>query len=260
MIKDLKGPKNYNRFYARDFRNARRFLPTATPPRQKFQGYVDFVFNPDAVAQLAEFNDNLQFREQISSLIQTASLPSVQFKTQKFNQYNIHRTVNLGVDYDPVTITAIDTVNNEWLTLLMQYFSYLYMNPRNKSENRAVKSYDSNQVVTTSPSEFLSDTFDSNAAGLDVGRDANFFERIDMILYHGQKGVQYSMTKPTLTSFKSGEIDYSSSEVQTFEMTFEYESFTVHQETNFSLSDFDKSRFERVDNIPLPGFDGGPNG
>lgn len=252
MTGDVRGPRNYDRFYVRDFRNARRFLPAATPPRQKFQGYVNFVFNPDVVEQV---NDNRVFREQISSLVRTASLPSVQFKTEKLNQYNIHRVVNTGVEYEPVNITVMDTVNNEWLTLIMQYFSYLYMNPRNKSSSRAVESYPTNPEVTTSNGEFMSDTssFDSNAAGLDIGQDANFFDRIDMILYHGQQGVQYSILKPTMTSFKPGDIDYASSDVQTFDLSFDYENFTVVQDVNFALNNYDKSRFEQVSDFSLPG-------
>ena len=36
--------KNY---YMRDFQNARRFKPGNTPVRQKFNGYVNFHFNPE---------------------------------------------------------------------------------------------------------------------------------------------------------------------------------------------------------------------
>jgi hypothetical protein len=97
------------------------------------------------------------------------------------------------------------------------------------------------------------ETFDSNAAGLDIGQDANFFDRIDMILYHGQQGVQYSILKPTMTSFKPGDIDYASSDVQTFDLTFDYESFTVVQDINFALNNYDKRRFEQVGDFRLPG-------
>ena len=33
------------RFYAKDFRNAYQFRPDVAPPRQKFQGYINFVPN-----------------------------------------------------------------------------------------------------------------------------------------------------------------------------------------------------------------------
>jgi hypothetical protein len=60
-------------------------------------------------------------------------LPELEFKTEIKNSYNRKRIVNTGVEYQPIDIKVFDTINNEWLTLFMKYFSYHYMNPKNKN-------------------------------------------------------------------------------------------------------------------------------
>lgn len=260
IIKDIFGLGNNNKFYARDFRNAYTFRPDQLPPRQKFQGYVNFVVNRALYADTL-YTENLgsSFRLQLGSLVRTASLPEVEFKTDVKNAYNRKRIVNTGVEYQPVDIKVFDTINNEWLTLFMKYFSYHYMDPRSKQFDSASRD------VGLNPTEQLtSDLFgskfgrntgwDSNAYGYNLNEVANFFERIDYVLYHGNKGVQYSLINPVLTRFRTGEIDYSNSDVLEFDMTFDYESFTIHDTVNFGLSEFDVARFEDARNFTGPAF------
>jgi hypothetical protein len=67
------------------------------------------------------------------------------------------------------------------------------------------------------------------------------------VLYHGNKGVQYSIMNPVITSFKPGTIDYASSDVMEFSLTLEYESFTTYSTYNFDLSGEDLDRFEKIE-------------
>lgn len=238
--------KFFDRFYFRDHKNANRFKPNATPPRQLFEGYVEFGFNPEV-----QLGDNLIFREQISSLLQTATLPSMSVNNIIKNQYNIKRVVATGVDYSPVEMTVFDTVNNEWAALIMRYYSYMFMQPRNKlngttRDEGIPEGYRSNAETLTRPSEFMADTFESNAAGLNIGNDPNFFNHIKIVVYHAGKGTEYILFKPTLTEFQLGEIDYTSSETRKFQLRFEYENFTINNEVNFVLNEDDKTRFERM--------------
>lgn len=269
-IFDIFGNGGNNKFYARDFRNAYTFRPDINPPRQRFQGYVNFIVNRSLYGE-SWYNDNASYRTQISSLVRTASLPEIEFKTETKNQYNRKRIINTGVEYQPVDIKVIDTVNNEWLILFMKYYSYHYMNARNKQGNEPSR----NAVGASSLGDFggranidLSDgsenrgsefghdssSWDSNAYGFNLNLTSTFFERIDYVLYHGNKAVQYSLFNPTLTRFRTGEIDYSSSEVMEFDMTFEYESFNIYQNVNFGLSDVDVLRFENARNFTGPAF------
>ena len=257
-IFDIFGNGGNNKFYARDFRNAYGFRPDINPPRQKFNGYINFIVNRELYGE-SWYNDNASFRTQISSLVRTASLPEIEFKTDTKNQYNRKRIINTGVEYQPVDIKVIDTINNEWLILFMKYYSYHYMNPRNKQGRDS-----SRETVggTTTPGKetihsfFGQDTgaWDSNAYGFNLNLTSTFFERIDYVLYHGNKAVQYSLVNPTLTRFRTGDIDYSSSEVMEFDMTFEYESFNVYQNVNFGLSEVDILRFEKGQDFTGPAF------
>lgn len=260
-ILDIFGPGGNNKFYARDFRNSYTFRPDQNPPRQKFQGYVSFVVNRELYGSTLYGDQmNSEFRLRLGSLVRTATLPEVEFKTETKNAYNRKRIVNTGVEYQPVDIKVFDTINNEWLILFMKYFSYHYMNPRNKQYgerdvgndprmSKTIQQFDSSEFGKNGPN-----TWNSNAYGYNVNELANFFERIDYVLYHGNKGIQYSLINPVLTRFRTGEIDYASSDVMEFDMTFEYESFTIYEQVNFGLSEFDVARFENASGFTGPAF------
>jgi hypothetical protein len=242
-VNKFVGPHSNPRFYARDFRNAYRFRPDVSPPRQKFQGYVNFVYNRDVLQFLA--NNNMTFKTSMSSLVRTATLPSMEFNTEIKNQYNKKKIVNSGVTFKPCTVTALDTVDNEWLTILMKYYAYMYMNPRNKNRfgDRDIE-VNKDNIDELINSSFGGDTFASNEMGLNLQREANFFDRIDIILYAGGKGVQYSMTKPFITDIQMGSLDYADSTFMDFQISFDYENFTVYDRLNFDLTDVDLDRFE----------------
>ena len=250
-------------FFLRDFRNASHLRPDVNPPRQKFQAYVNFILNRDLYSFLYGENGTKEFRTRISSLVRTADLPSVTFQTETKNSYNRKKIVNTGVQYNPVSMTVFDTVGNEWLLTLMKYFSYHYMDPRNKQEvgNRDIEGSVVKQggMYTKGSSfglqsESTPAMWDSNLAGYNPNITAHFFERIDYVLYHGNKGVQYSIINPVLTEFKPGNIDYSDSGVMEFNLSFEYERFTVFNQTNFGLSEEDVDRFEDTSMITGPAF------
>ena len=242
------GKNTNSKFYARDFRNNYRFRPDVNPPRIKFEGYVNFVFN----RELASFLDmeNHTFKTNISSLVRRAKLPSVSFKNIIKNQYNKKKIVATGVEYAPVEITVFDTLNNEWLQVLMRYFSYLFMNPRNRNAegNRDIF-LNTDAKVENIKSSFGAEggsSFKSGEAGLNLQRTKQFFERIDIIMYHGGKGVQYSMTSPLINSFDFGDMDYASNEFVEFNIACDYENFTVYDIANFDLTGVDLDRFEKV--------------
>jgi hypothetical protein len=260
-ILDIFGPGGGNNFYARDFRNAYGFRPDQNPPRQKFQGYVSFVVNRLLYGDtLYGDMSSSSFRLRLGSLVKTATLPEVEFKTETKNAYNRKRIINTGVEYQPVDIKVFDTINNEWLIMFMKYFTYHYMNPRNKQYNdRDVgpdprKDDSSSLSVGTAFGGVGSTKWDSNAYGYNINELANFFERIDYVIYHGNKAVQYSLINPVLTRFRTGDIDYASSDVMEFDMTFEYESFTIYEQVNFGLSEFDINRFENASGFKGPAF------
>jgi hypothetical protein len=259
-VKDIFG-QGGKKFYVRDFRNAYQFRPDINPPRQQFQGYVNFTLNRNLYQAFFE-ESGQAFRSQLGSLVRRASLPNVDLRVETKNQYNRKKIVNTGVSYNPVTITVIDTINNEWITLLMKYYTYHYMNARNESDRQGSRDVGSADFME-SIQEFantkfgLSTSWKSNKAGYNVNSTPYFFERIDYVLYHGNKGVQYSLLRPVLTGFKTTDLDYAESGLMTFDLTFEYENFTMHQDLNFELSNFDVGRFEEANGFKGAAFDEG---
>lgn len=255
-------------FYIKDFQNAYRFKPDVNPGRQKFQGYVNFIFNRDLYATLYSEAANPQrttdLRTNLSSMVRTADLPGVTFQTETKNAFNRKKLVQTGIQYEPVNMTVLDTVGNEWLTVLMKYFSYYYMDPRNMettSDDRDLSaglSRTGNMENAYGSSGFTGfdgvSKWDSNTAGFNINPSAHFFERIDYVIYHGNKGVQYSLMNPILQSFRPNNIDYADSNFREFELSFIYEKFTTYSFTNFDLTREDVDRFENASALTGPAF------
>ena len=247
-------------FYWRDFRNAYHYNPSQDPPRQQFNGYVMFVLDRDLFGTFFDEANNDELKVRMSSLVRTADFPQVEFKTQTLNEYNRKKIVNTGIEYQPVTIRVVDTASNAWLTMIMKYFAYHYMNPRNQNNvgERDVASVNYGQ----GGAEFIASqfgaggNFDSNKAGYNINENPHFFERIDYVVYHGQKGTQYSLINPIMTGFTHTPLDYASNELMEFTMTFQYESFTTYDQTNFDLTTVDLARFEDVSGLSqsIPNF------
>lgn len=242
-------PDKLSGYYLRDFR-----LPhkgDLFQARLKFQGYAQFVINRSILSSdfgQAIFTSPETERLNYSGLIRTASLPEVKFKTDVKNQYNRKRIVSTGVDYSPVTIKLLDTAWNSAIDLILRYYAYNYMNIRNFSNvSRDDLKYIMSSEAENISSAFKTESFNSNLTGFNLNSSRYFFERIDYVLYSNQKGIQYSIFNPVLSEFRTGEIDYDANEVLEFDLTFDYENFTVFRDLNFDLNDFDKQRFENND-------------
>tara|TARA_B100000902_G_scaffold319387_1_gene311597 strand:- start:199 stop:1467 length:1269 start_codon:yes stop_codon:yes gene_type:complete len=262
-------------FYLKDFRNAYHFRPDVAPPRQKFEGYINFVPNRALYGSfLGSKTDNINLRTRLSSLVRTAQLPEVQIQTQIVNAFNQKRIVTSGREYSPIGITLFDTIQNEWLTMLMKYFTYMFADSTNKhtdaqpgpprpNDPTRFRTRDiDNEILFENINKYNNSSkfgkgkspgYDSNAFGFTQRETPYFFERIDIILYHGNTGIQYSLVNPIITSINFGDIDYADSGFKDIQIQLQYEFFTVHDQLNFDLGEQDLARFERMDNVDLPG-------
>ena len=252
-------------FYLKDFRNAYQFRPDVAPPRQKFQGYVNFIPNRTILQALSQGTDSSALRTRLGSLVRTAQLPELQVQTQVVNSFNRKKTITTGREYAPITLTLFDTIQNEWLTMLMKYFTYNFADATNKfsdagdtSSNRDIdlQGFENSFNKYNSQSKFATDTskqgYDSNRFGFTQRQTPYFFERIDIILYHGNTGVQYSLANPIITTINFGDIDYADSGFKDIQISLQYEYFSVFDELNFNLSEQDVARFENMKDVDLP--------
>jgi hypothetical protein len=244
---------NFDSYFYKDFKNAEHLAPANTPPRQKFNGYVNFNFNPELELQL----NNVDFQNRLSSMVKTASMPSAEFVTDIKNQYNRKRITVSAVDFTPVEISLYDTVDSLWVIMLMKMYAHLFTNPTNMySVNEGVETtrngikYDVvPEAVPSGDGEGTTGSFtrpfNSNQAGLNLqpGDKRNFITSIDIAQYHGQKVLKYTLFNPIITNFTVDGLDYSDSSPNMINLKVQYENFTIDPNVNAWISEDDLGRF-----------------
>lgn len=121
---------------------------TATPygrpldaiPRQKFAYRLSAVFSGEA--------GYTQGSDTFWLLADSVELPSHSYTTTTLNQYNRKRVVQTRVDYDPISISIVDTVDNSFLSMMIAYSNYYY------GGNLFTKSPDQYALDTTVDNDF----------------------------------------------------------------------------------------------------------
>ena len=259
-VEDSHGTNGEDKFgknhYMRDFQNARRFKPGNTPVRQKFNGYVNFNFNPevDLPVQIDGHNDIIS----LSSLIRQSGIPSAEIQTDVKNQYNRKRITVTHTEFKPIQMVAYDTVDSKWVSVLMAAYQHLFMNPSGKFQpgsgagDPLVPVQTPHDIVPGAvPSgdgsgfSSFNDKFDSNFMGLRLQPQAvrNFIDSIDIVQYHGQKCIKYTLFRPMITNFEIDGIDHSSSEANLITMDITYENFAMQPIINEFITEDDLQRF-----------------
>ena len=233
-------------YYLKNPTNADRFKPSNTPARQKFNGYVNFCFN-DHIELGSEFTNNADFKNRLSSMVKSSTMPSAEFATAVQNQYNRKRISIASVDYKPIQVVVYDTVDSIWVTMLMKMYAHLFTNPTNMYKGD-VKKVIKNDVVPESVPDAggsFNRPFNSNDAGINLqpADQRNFITSIDIVQYHGQRGIMHTLFNPLITSFEIDGIDYADSSACTITLDIGYENFTINPDINAFISEEDLERF-----------------
>ena len=253
-VEPVDGLGGDNGTYLGTANNAVHLNPNANLVRQQFQGLVNFYFN-DAIEGVQTSKD---FQNGLSSLVKTAEFPSFEIQTDTHNQYNKKRVTVSGVEYKPISITVYDTIDSAWVVTLMKMYQHTFLNPMGKFEIQSDGStkpktipYDvvPDNVVTgagdgTSMSGFTQ-IWNENSNGLNIrpGAQKNFLSHIDLLVYHGQRYMRYTVFNPIVTSFQVDGIDYSSSQPITIKMDISYESFSIDPVINNFIPEDDMKRW-----------------
>ena len=238
--------------------------PGHNPVRQKFNGYVNFHFNGEIDESITPLNskDN---RVTLSSLIKTSTIPSVEFDTDIKNQYNKKRITMTKADFKPVQMSAYDTVDSSWVMLLMRMYAHLFSNPLSQFEGDTPDSgtfYSHAQVTPKKiPYDVVPDVvqqgggesnvfgfnnyYTDNNMGLNLrtGNEKYFISHIDIVKFHAQKCIVYTLFNPIIKSFEIDGIDHQSSEASFINMDIEYENFSINPVVNGFIPDDDMERF-----------------
>ena len=236
--------------YLRDWNNAKRFNPGINPVRQKFQGYVNFHFNSGVQIDALNSTDTMN---QLSSMCRTADVPSAEIQTDVKNQYNRKRITVTHTEMKPITVTAYDTVDSAWVIVLMKAYAHLFVNPIGKYDTSGEKDtpkvtpYDVvPEAIASGGSESVAlGKFDSDSMGYNLrpGKERNFITSMDIVKYHGQKAIRYTIFNPLITNFTIDGIDHSDSAPAMITMDISYENFSINPAVNQWITEEELQRF-----------------
>ena len=242
-----------NGAYLSTANNAKHLNPDQNLVRQQFQGLVNFHFN-DAIPN----GTNKDFMNGLSSLVKTAEFPSFEMQTDTHNQYNKKRITVSGIEYKPINITVYDTIDSAWVITLMKMYQHMFLNPMQKFETQSdgttipkILPYDvvpqklTTGSATADTMSGFTQIWEENSNGLNIrpGAERNFLTHLDLLVYHGQRFVRYTMFNPIVTSFKIDSLDYSSSQPITIQMDISYESFSIDPNINSFIPEDDMKRW-----------------
>ena len=231
--------------YFSDVFNAKHLSIGNFPPRLKFNGFAEFFINPDLKAEAINIGIPMM-RNDLAGFTYEATLPKLQFKTENFNQYNIKRVVQTGVELQPVTMQMYDTVTNDWYEMLMTYYAYNFLNPRQAGKTSTIldgKAIPTGSDTWTRESKFKADTFPSNASGFDVNDTPHLFDAIRLVVVNGQQGREVTLHRPTISQIDFGDIDHAGNEPNIFQVEFEYENFVIGSVIENPLDELDIEKF-----------------
>jgi len=246
-------------YFAVDLNHAKTFSPASNPVRQKFNGYVNFHFNGDI--NIPGLNDqDLQGKQIVlSSLVKTAEVPSAEIKTDVKNQYNKKRITVTHAEYKPISLTAYDTVDSAWVIILMRMYAHLFSNPLGQHEvdgnGRPTPKKIPYDVVpqkvptgnSSGPTYGFNLTYSDNNMGYNIrpGNEKYFISHIDIVHYHAQRAIKYTMYNPIVTSFTVDGFDHADSQPVMINMNIEYENFSISPVINGFIPEEDMKRFVR---------------
>ena len=252
-----------------DENHAKPFNPKNTPVRQKFNGYANFYFNGDVsvpgITDMAQVGDYTVF----SSLIKNSDIPSAEMATDVKNQYNKKRITVTHAEFKPISMSAYDTVDSAWVLLLMKMYAHLFTNPMGQYESSVTTTKGLDGVTTSTttlnpkkipydvvpsaiptgstegPTYGFNSQYSDNNMGYNIlpGNQKYFLDHIDIVMFHGQRSIVYTMFNPIVTGFNIDGFDHSSADPVMVNMDIQYENFSVKPLVNSFIPEADMARF-----------------
>ena len=176
-------------------------------PRNKFNFTVEITYlgaTPDSRTTLK--------LDRISEI----QMPGHSVKTQTLNQFNKKRTIQTGIDYTPISLSAYDTRDGEIEKFLVGYNNYYYSGPM--SDNDEIMRDD---IIDES---FLGTG--SSGRGLNLNTDRYYIENIKITRTSSTEDNNIiEIYNPIITNIQGDTLNYSESAPVQYRIDFTYEGY-----------------------------------
>ena len=176
-------------------------------PRNKFNFTVEITYlgaTPDSRTTLK--------LDRISEI----QMPGHSVKTQTLNQFNKKRTIQTGIDYTPISLSAYDTRDGEIEKFLVGYNNYYYSGPM--SDNDEIMRDD---IIDES---FLGTG--SSGRGLNLNTDRYYIINIKITRTSSTDDNNIiEIYNPIITNIQGDTLNYSESAPVQYRIDFTYEGY-----------------------------------
>jgi hypothetical protein len=185
--------------------------PAWTSVRPKYLFHVNFYISSDTELQ--------DLAREMSTCIRTVELPKYSIESEIVNAWNLRQVIHTKVNFEPVSISFNDTLDN-----IVQKFVNLYMNKI------------SGNFAETQPG--VRTGFDSFGIKMQDTVTDVIFDKIEIIRFYGasenrddfQKKSIATLWRPKIVDIQHDTLDYSASEATTWTLSLRYESITYSED------------------------------
>jgi hypothetical protein len=175
-------------------------------PRNKFNFKVEITYLGGA---------NGSRKTLILEKISEIQMPAHSIKTQTLNQYNKKRTIQTGIDYTPISLSAYDTRDAEIEKFLVGYNNHYYSSPM--SDNYDIMEDDA-----------ISENFLSDESGKGFNLTNNRYYIINIKITRTSSKEDNNIIEiynPIITNIQADTLNYSESAPVQYRIDFTYEGY-----------------------------------
>lgn len=244
--------------YLKDYKHAARLYADENyglAPKAGWSYFVEFAFNPRIKERLVFpaidqtwFN---RYSGKVGLLCKTVDQPRISISTETLNQYNRKSIVQTKINYNPISITFHDDMNNVTTNLWKNYYQYYYADSRyngisvgnTKGQHRAI------------PQAFRDTKYETRAYayGLNNGQTEPFFSYITIYLLNRKKFNTVTLINPLIIEWNPANLDQTNGQrLLDSRMTLSYEA-VYYDLSNIPISKENPGfQKEHYDNSPSP--------
>jgi len=202
-----------------------------TTARLKYHFKVEFFSSqyqaPTATAPALQGPARLIF-----DCIRSVELPKYSIETEVINSWNIRHHVPTRINFEPISISFVDTLDNRFLNFMKSYLGII-----SGSFQPAKESFRTG--------------FGENHFGikkLEKGKDAPI-DRIVITQFYGSDNKRtITLWRPKIVDVQHDTLDYSTSEAVTWQISFRYESVTYDDGASADIAKSEKTQTQTATN------------